>query len=421
MFLLLFLSYVGFYFCRVTLVAALPLIEDTFHFNKTQTGMILSSYFIVYAIGKIINGLLGDRIGGKVMLLIGIGGSVICNVIFGFGQELKFFIIIWSINAFFQSMGWLSLISIMSQWFSSIESGKAMGIISLSYLLGDFGARFSASLIVGQETSSWPHLFWIHAAVFVGIGLMIFLFVNPKPEKIGLPDIDSYSGYITPKSQNFIKSSDDKILESRVKKKKTWLFIMLKSKWFWHVCLIYFGFSIIRYFFWNWSIFYLRDNGMDASTAIIASGVFPLLGSLGAIAAGWISDKMNARRGPVIAVMASLMVATIYIFSRIPKDNPGLLIIALGFLGFTLTGPYSLLAGAMAIDFGSKHSAAAAAGILDAIGALGAMFSGAGMGYLIDRYQWNGVFLIVFGIALLTAVLCFPLWKLRPLREKEIA
>lgn len=419
--LLLFLSYIGFYFCRVNLVAALPFLETAFRFSKTQTGLILSAYFTLYSIGKIINGFAGDRAGGKAMLLIGIGGSTICNVVFGFGRELEFFIIVWSFNAFFQSMGWLSMVSIMSQWYSSAESGKAMGFLSLSYLLGDFGARSSASLIIGLGGASWPYLFWIHAALFAGIGVLASWFVKSKPERIGLPGVDVYSKYLRAGPQECSLPAEVESRASIKTKKKAWLLVMLQSRWFWLTCLIYLGFSVIRYIFWTWSILYLRESGMATGMAVITSAVFPLLGSFGAIAAGWASDKLNARRGPVIAVMASLMVAGIYVFGRIPAAHPVFMVVTLGFIGFMLTGPYSLFAGAMAIDFGSRHSAAAASGIIDAIGAVGAMLSGAGMGYLIDRYQWNGAFTIVTGIAVLTTALCFPLWKLRPLREEEIS
>jgi sugar phosphate permease len=417
LFLFLFLSYVGFYFCRVNLIAALPLIEDVFHFSKTQTGMIISSYFVVYSAGKIINGLLGDRIGGKVMLLIGIGGSVICNAIFGFGKELLFFVIIWSINAFFQSMGWLSILSIMSHWYVSVETGRAVGMISLSYLLGDFGARFSAGIIIGREGARWPDLFWIHAAIFVFIGFLAWAFIKPYPEKLGLPDIDAYSRYIDSDIRLNEKTGNSGSNGRPEEQSKRWLFVMLRNKYFWLACLIYFGLSIVRYIFWNWSILFLKDGGMKTGSAIVFSSVFPILGSLGAIFAGWVSDRMKARRGPVLAMMTSCMALSIFFFSRIPSDKPILLIIMLAIIGFMLIGPYSLLAGAMAIDFGSKYSASAAAGIIDAVGAIGAVFSGAGMGFLIDKFQWNGAFLIVLAIAIVTAVLCFSLWKLRPLGE----
>ena len=91
---LLFLSYVGYYFCRVTFPVALPVISDQFQFSNTQTGLILSAFYSVYAVAKLANGFLGDRIGGKVMLLIGIAGTVACNASFGFGRELAFFVLI---------------------------------------------------------------------------------------------------------------------------------------------------------------------------------------------------------------------------------------------------------------------------------------------------------------------------------------
>jgi sugar phosphate permease len=417
LFILLFFSYVGFYFCRVNLLAALPLLEDSFGFTKTQTGLILSSYFVVYSIGKLINGLLGDRIGGKVMMLIGIGGSVGCNVLFGFGRTLQFFTIVWSINAFFQTMGWLSLISLMSHWYTSKESGRAIGIISLSYLLGDFAARASAGIIIGRSNSHWPDLFWIHAAIFLGIGVLVWLFVRPFPEKMGFPDIDTYALHKETKDQIMPKKRKEPKPEEMSLSSKSWLVIMLTNKWFWLVCLIYLGLSITRYVFWNWSIVYLKESGLRTNLAIITSTVFPILGSLGAIFAGWVSDKMNAKRGPVLSIMASCMVLSIFLFSRVPYHQSTLQVLILAVVGFTLIGPYSLVAGAMAIDFGSKHSSAAAAGIIDAVGAIGAVFSGAGMGYMIDKLEWSGAFSIVIGISFITALLCFIMWNHRPLRE----
>lgn len=419
LFILLFVSYIGYYFCRVNLLAAMPALEENFKFTNTQTGLILSGYFVVYTVGKLVNGLLGDRIGGKVLLLVGIGGSVICNVIFGFGQELGFFIAVWSINAYFQCMGWLAMVSLMSHWYTSKECGRAMGIISLSYLVGDFLARSSAGLLLGREGANWSDLFWVHAAIFAAIGILALLFVKPFPEKIGLPDIDSYTSYVEPESQSSsVKTSSENKLGSKPESTK-WLIIMLTNRWFWMVCLVYLGLSIMRYIFWSWSIVYLKNSGLSISSAVIFSAVFPLLGAFGAIFAGWISDRMQARRGPVLAMMTSCMVLFVFIFGKIPSNQPILLVITLGFLGFTLIGPYSLIAGAMAIDFGSKHTAAAAAGVIDAVGAIGAIFSGAGMGYLIDRYGWDGAFMIVSAIALCTAILCFTMWKLRPLRETE--
>ncbi|MCY4627836.1 MAG: MFS transporter, partial [Acidobacteria bacterium] len=64
---LLFVGYAGYYLGRVTLPVALPLLGEAFDYSNTQAGLILSAYFAVYAASKLLNGFLGDRVGGKAM------------------------------------------------------------------------------------------------------------------------------------------------------------------------------------------------------------------------------------------------------------------------------------------------------------------------------------------------------------------
>jgi OPA family glycerol-3-phosphate transporter-like MFS transporter len=409
----LFSAYVGYYFCRVTLPVALPVLETSFSFSKTETGLILSTYYLIYAVAKLINGFLGDRLGGKSMLLFGIFGTVACNLLFGFGGNLTFFISVWGINAFFQSIGWLSMISILSHWYPSRESGRALGVMSLSYLAGDFLARSSAGLILSH--APWPMLFWIHAAVLGLMGLLAYLLLNPSPRRLGLPDVMTYERYCESGLESEwpeVKAESEPALS-----RAEYLYHlgrMLKNRAFWVVCLVCLSLSIIRYTFWGWSVQYLMDRGAGIGIASMASAVFPLFGCLGSILAGWVSDRMGARRGPVMAVMCSLLSLSIFAFSLVPDQDPIWLTVALGFVGFSLYGPYSMLAGVMAMDFGSRYSSASAAGIIDAVGAFGTIMTGVGMGYLIDNYGWNVAFLILLSLTLLTTASSFALWNIRP-------
>ncbi len=112
-----------------------------------------------------------------------------------------------------------------------------------------------------------------------------------------------------------------------------------------------------------------------------------------------------------------LLTGSIYLFSRIPGSEPVWLMIALGLVGFTLYGPYSLMAGAVAMDFGWKHSSATAAGIIDAVGAIGAILTGVGMGYLIDSYGWTNAFNIIISLSVIYMLLSFTLWNLTPRQD----
>ncbi len=398
---LLFLSYVGYYFCRVTFPVALPVISDQFQFSNTQTGLILSAFYTVYAVAKLANGFLGDRIGGKVMLLIGIAGTVACNASFGFGRELAFFVLIWGTNAYFQSMGWLSLVPIMAQWYARQETGRTMGVMSLSYQLGDFIARSSAAFLI--VALGWHGLFWVHSALLTLLGLALLAFLKPSPAGLDLPET---------------KSAPVTDASARVDAKR-WRRRMLVNPWFWIVCVSYLFLSIFRYIFWGWSVQYLIQNGATLGTAALTSAIFPLFGSAGSITAGWVSDRMAARRGPVMAIMSVLLTGSVYFFSRIPGSEPVWLMVALGLVGFTLYGPYSLMAGAVAMDFGGKHASATAAGIIDAVGAVGAILTGVGMGYLIDTYGWTQAFNIIIAMSVISMFLNFALWNLEPRQDAD--
>ena len=93
--------------------------------------------------------------------------------------------------------------------------------------------------------------------------------------------------------------------------------------------------------------------------------------------------------------------------------------VALGLVGFTLYGPYSLMAGTVAMDFGGKHASATAAGIIDAVGAVGAILTGVGMGYLIDTYGWTQAFNIIIAMSVISMFLNFALWNLEPRQDAD--
>ena len=65
------LLYTSFYMCRYNFSIANKSISDEFGFSFTQMGDILSTFFLAYGFGQILNGLLTDRIGGKKAMLIG--------------------------------------------------------------------------------------------------------------------------------------------------------------------------------------------------------------------------------------------------------------------------------------------------------------------------------------------------------------
>jgi sugar phosphate permease len=141
---------------------------------------------------------------------------------------------------------------------------------------------------------------------------------------------------------------------------------------------------------------------------------FEVLGILGMLSAGWISDRLlQARRGPIMSAYMLLLAFGLYAFWSAPAGAHGLYTLALALCGFLVYGPLMLVSVAVA-GFAGKKSAATAAGFAGLWGYLGAVVSGVGAGWVIDAYGWGGGFALFIASAVLSAF-CFALtWKVRP-------
>src|SRR3954466_14129730 len=120
------LMYTSYYFCRYNFAYANKAISDEFGFTKSDMSTILSMQFVAYGCGQIINGLLTDRIGGKKAMLIGAGGTILVNLLFGvasFWGMLSLFTLLWGMNGYMQSFGAPGFIKINTAWFSQHERG----------------------------------------------------------------------------------------------------------------------------------------------------------------------------------------------------------------------------------------------------------------------------------------------------------
>jgi sugar phosphate permease len=72
-----------------------------------------------------------------------------------------------------------------------------------------------------------------------------------------------------------------------------------------------------------------------------------------------------------------------------------------------MLGPYSLLGGAMALDFGGTRAGASASGLIDGIGYVGGIIAGGGIARIDAAFGWHGVFVALAGVCLLSALAAF--------------
>ncbi len=185
--LLLFGGYGALYFCRADLSVATPLLVDELGKHGVshgdaiiRIGSIASFGVFAYALGKLFLGGLGDFWGGRVSFLIGLVGATGFTLMFASGLSLPLFTMAWIGNRLTQSLSWAGLIKVSSKWFDYSSYGMIIGILSISYLVGDAAARQWMGMLIAHGFG-WRTLFYFAAAV-VGLFLTVnFLFLRECP------------------------------------------------------------------------------------------------------------------------------------------------------------------------------------------------------------------------------------------------
>lgn len=383
--LTLFVAYAAFYLCRANVESAAPALEVAFGYTKLELGVIFSASIGTYAVGKVVLGILGDRIGGRNVMLIAITGSVLASFAFGFMGGLTGFIICAAINRFFQAGGWGGLVHVVSRWFPPVRHGAVMGLLSSSYEIGNVVTLLLCSALLDAGLG-WRSLFQINPSMFlvVGIGVAILLKGEP-PAEVGV-------------------DAPPREPAEPFRVVFAWL---AKKPAFWAVVLLSMLLTFVRTAFLSWTPVYLASlataAGSDSpiSGSIAKTAIFPAAGIVAANILGRLSDRHGpGKRVPLMVGSLAVMVCATFTLAHATITSAWIAALLIGVCGLFLLGPYSLLAGALTLDVAGKRGTATAAGFVDGMGYLASSLAGIGLGGVADEWGWAPAFDIVASAAL---------------------
>jgi sugar phosphate permease len=182
---------------------------------------------------------------------------------------------------------------------------------------------------------------------------------------------------------------------------------LCRSRAFWMVCCVSLGSTLVRETFNTWTPTYFnRVAGYDVADAATMSALFPFFGGLSVIVAGILSDRLGrgAREWIVFGGLVATTAALVCLGSLPAQASPGLAVALVAAVAFVLMGPYSQLAGALALDFGGEHGSAMSSGIIDGVGYLGGILAGDSIARVSVVFGWGGAFLVLAGVAALSSV-----------------
>ncbi len=421
------LSYAGYYFCRKTFgIVKKPLRdhmwpEDAVCLEQLSAGLVEScqthdievahiwtAFLVAYMCGQFMTAYLGRRVACRRLLIFGMAGSLIMNLVFGFltlapgASAYGWMMFVMMLNGLSQGTGWPGNVGLMAKWTRHHERGMVMGIWATCYQLGSILAKLFAAFMVGWLGLAWS--FWGASAVLLTVWVIFFLLAREQPEDLDLPSMRMFEE-VKETPDQAKKRSAGETAPPPDSEWRIWVVVVGMG-------LCYFCFKFVRYALDSWAPMFIEE-GFDVTTsqAGYASTVFDWIGFLGVVVAGFASDKLfKSARIPVIFIMTvGMLIATILIVMVSGSSFVGFVFL-LGLIGFMLMGPDSLLSGTAAMEVGSVRTAVIAAGVINGLGSIGPVVQEELIGVIKTNHGMDAVLVLLVVISALAVLGTGLLW-----------
>ena len=403
-------TYGFFYTARLPLsVVKKPLIDQGI-FSAVELGWIGAGFFWGYAVGKLINGFLADRVNVRRFIPFGLAASALINLAMGFNSVVVVAVILWLFNGWFQGFGAPACAVSITQWFSSKQRGSVYGVWSSAHSIGE-GMTFIGTAALVSATM-WRAAFIGPGLWCVAVAIAAYFGLRDRPETEGLPPIAEHSG---DPPDGPVKQKGWALLRTQL--------TLLGMPAIWIIGLASASMYVTRYAINSWGVLYLQEvHGFSTTTAGSLVGLNAIVGIGGCIVYGLLSDRLFAsRRPPLTLIFGVLEIAGLAIIFFAPTGDKW--IVGAGFVlyGFTLSGILAVLGGLFAIDIAPRPAAGAAMGVIGVFSYAGAALQDTISGYLIERgttvtdgvnhYDFSQPIVFWIGASVVSAVLAASLWR----------
>lgn len=182
-FILVYIGYTSIYVSRINLSVAEPSLEELGVVDAVTYGIIGGLFSTVYSVGRLVNGTIGDRTPPYVMLSVGLGFAGLANIILGFLPGYIGFLLLWSVNAYAQSMLWSSVLATVSHIYEGRGQKRMTALMVTAVATGNIIAILLGGYLITAFDVSL--VFFIPGALNILLGLILLITVRfvPAPAK----------------------------------------------------------------------------------------------------------------------------------------------------------------------------------------------------------------------------------------------
>ena len=401
--LIIWVLYIINYFDRISVLIFLPYIQRDLNLTPVEVGWLGSIFFFGYAIAQLSSGFFADKIGPKKTMNIAIWVFTAVTFLTGFVKSFWQFIILRLALALGEGHHYVPAVRTIANWFPRHEKGRANGYFTTTWAIGPaiipiIVTWLSADVFEG----AWRPVFFVLAIPgFMGV-FLLYRYMADYPGQM------LQKGKMTQEEYDLITSSVGEEMDARGRTYSTKIFTTDIQYY-----LFTFNFFILLMIYWGmttWiSTFLVKQHGMEIKTMGFFAAIPYIVAGFAMWLGGFFADKVFRGRMKVVTMIGFLgCIPVLFFIGRVPKGEPGLLLLGLALGGFFINLPWGVMQAFPSMRY-PKEVVGRAMGFTNGIGQFGSFVSPLIAGYLVvtlldGSYDFSNVFLFWSVLALLAVI-----------------
>ncbi|OIK10616.1 hypothetical protein BIV60_20565 [Bacillus sp. MUM 116] len=362
-------------------VAIIPISKEL-HLSQTQSGMVISSFWLSSALMTLIAGWISDKFGSRKVIVIAVFIISLFSLLTGMtGSFISILAIRFVLGLGDGGLPTGSGVAITEIYKREVRA-RAKSMLLAAQLIGGVLALYLAGLIA--DTWGWRVMFYIVGGLGLVVTLLLLKFYNPpKVEKS------------TNKHSTALPMKD-----------------LYKSKLLWTIVVMYFCSSVVHWGFSSWLPTYLEQSRHLNLRAVGSLSMIPQgCGLFAAVLTGYLIDKALAGKEKIIVLIGAIVSGIcLYLMFKAPNIQ----------LAITYQSIFSLGDSAIAmavitipLKYVSQNIIGSFMGMMYFAGGMAGFIAPTTMGALIDGFggSFQAAFIFLIG-ALVIVLICGLLYKI---------
>ena len=381
-YLVVYIAYTSIYVSRINLSVANPALTQLGVFDAAGYGIIGGLFSTIYAIGRLVNGAASDRTPPWVMLSIGLGFAGLSNILIGLLPTYIAILLLWSVNAYAQSMLWSSVLATVSGIYDEKKRKSRASLMVTAVATGNVAAILLGAWLItllGVEFA-----FIIPGALNIVLGLVVAVLTRKIPAS-----------------------------DAGAKKKHISLLSLFSRRDMLVMCAVSVLHGIMKENVSVWMVAYIATEfGVDLSVSSYYILLIPLIG-LAARLLYPIALRTCRERENRVSVIGFVICAAASMLLLFPVLGIGSAVVSLGLVYASTSMVNTSITTIYPMSYLDSGNVASVSGVLDFASYFGAGVSGMIYGVVIKSFGYEPMFISWAVFSVVSIVLLMIVNKMR--------